>query len=818
MDSTQVKFEANRVSSEIDVLLAAAQREAEDEVETSLLASSTTYDEESDILAPVPKLLAPILESSEVGGGMSKLVEKTRDLKSRGEQLDLLLLKAESYSHFIKQNQELCRQKLESQESNTTSSSGKRKDKSPATGKAGEKKRKGSNGKATDSPSSPSDKTGFIQPCNLAGGTLMPYQLEGLKWLLSLWENGLSGILADEMGLGKTIQVISLIAHLRQMNISGPFLIAGPLATLPNWINEFKKWLPSVQCVLYHGSKAEREIIRTDLMGIDKQKCTEFPVLITSFEICIVDRPHLERYNWQYLILDEGHRIKNRNCRLVRELKCLRSTSRLLLTGTPIQNSLEELWSLLNFVNPVIFDDLEVFQSWFGFRNIGKDTQVEDIIGTEKKERVVSKLHEILRPFLLRRMKKDVLIKMPPKREVVVYCGMSSLQSEYYSLVANGNLRDTLVKMGIEGAKETSQINNTMNFRKVCNHPFLFGEPRDASGAYLGDVNPQLLVMASGKFKLLDRMLPKLKAAGHKVLIFSQMTELLNILQDFVEYKGYQQCRLDGSTELKERQRMIDQFNKDPEIFVFLLSTRAGGQGINLTAADTVVLFDSDWNPHMDSQAQDRCHRIGQRRSVMTYRLLTAGTVEIEMMEKQISKKKLERLTIHGGDFRQAGERSGCDMTLSKLRELLEDDVKNMGRNEKGRMDISDEELDMILDRDRIFAGSWSVASDERGVHEGQGPSSIKDAVGTDSSNYDTQGGSRRSSTSSVVSGASRDSSPLSVASPSRTKRPTSGKKVSEKLKCLKFPDRDFIPVPLEGKMYDVVIVDEQSSLGGVNY
>jgi len=538
------------------------------------------------------------------------------------------------------------------------------------------------------------------QPSNMIGGKMMGYQLDGLHWLASLWENGLSGILADEMGLGKTIQVISLIAHLRLRTVTGPFLVAGPLATLPNWINEFKKWLPSCPCVLYHGSKDDRENIRRSF-----EDPSNFSVVITSFEICIIDRPHLEKYNWQFLILDEGHRIKNRNCRLVKELKQYSSVSRLLLTGTPIQNSLDELWSLLNFVNPQIFDDLEVFQEWFGFREIGKETQVDDILGTEKQERVVTKLHEILRPFLLRRIKKDVLIKMPPKKEIVIYCHLSSLQRDYYSRVMDSTIRDTLVSMKIDGANSLSQSNQTMNLRKVCNHPFLFGEPQDERGVYLGDAKPHLLVMASGKFKLLERMLPKLKANGHKVLIFSQMTKLMDILQDYLDYKKYGFCRLDGNTDLETRQQAIDDFNGKKDIFCFLLSTRAGGQGINLASADTVILFDSDWNPHMDAQAEARCHRIGQTKPVITYRLLTAGSVEIEMMEKQISKKKLERLCVGGGDFRKAGERSGHTLTITRLKQLLEDDVKDMGRNERGKDEIDEDELSMIMDRSKVFIG-----------------------------------------------------------------------------------------------------------------
>ena len=326
-------------------------------------------------------------------------------------------------------------------------------------------------------------------------------------------------------------------------------------------------------------------------------------------------------------------------------------------------------------------------------------------------------------------MKKDVLINMPPKAEVVVYCGMSSLQKEYYACVCNGNIRQTLVDMKIEGAKETSQQNKIMNLRKVCNHPFLFGEPKDDRGQYLGEVNPKFLSMASGKFKLLDRLLPRLKAAGHKVLLFTQFTTLLDILQDYCSYNNYQMCRLDGNTKVHERQTSIDAFNNDPDIFLFMLSTRAGGLGINLAAADTVLIFDSDWNPHMDAQAQDRAHRIGQKNPVVVYRLLTAGSVEIDMLEKQISKKKLERMTIHGGDFAKAGYRAEGNLTVSKLRSLLEDDVANLSRvanvghskMTKGAF-MSDEELNMVCDRDRLFktlaAQGTSTAAAAASLHD----------------------------------------------------------------------------------------------------
>lgn len=697
----------------------AAQREA-DKVADEQEDAGDDVDENAPLPA-VPKLLALPQE---------QLVNKTKDMQQRGDQLDLLLLKAESYSKFIAENQK--RSKLVAMEAKNTPPSSTEKKRGGSSGGSGGS-RKSAKGRQGDSPSSglgdavSSPSAGemtfgsFQQPSSLIGGTLKPYQLEGLQWLLSLWENGLSGILADEMGLGKTIQIIALIAHLRSCDTPGPFLIVGPLAVLPNWVNEFKKWLPSCPVVLYHGSKADRADIRNKKMPVSGSKGMEFPIVVTSFEICMIDRPHLERYVWQYMILDEGHRIKNRNCKLLKELKNIQTISRLLLTGTPIQNTLEELWSLLNFCSPGIFDDLEVFQSWFGFRNIGQECgdQVEDIVQTEHKERVVTKLHDILRPFLLRRMKRDVLAdQLPPKREIVIFCGMSSLQREYIAHIHNRTLRDTLVNMDIEGAAQSALLNPVMQLRKAANHPFLFGEPKDEKGVYLGEANPRLLTMASGKLRALEHLLSNLKKNGHKVLIFSQMTEVLSILEDFLLNKGWGYCRLDGSTHLEDRQVGIDSFNKDPasndKLFVYLLSTRAGGLGINLTAADTCILFDSDWNPHADSQAQDRCHRIGQKKPVVVYRMLTRGSVEIDMMEKQISKRKLERLTIHGGDFKQGGMRGiGGELTLSRLRELLEDDVRNLNRMTNNKAGVGSEigmsegidqtELSLILDRDRLF-------------------------------------------------------------------------------------------------------------------
>jgi ATP-dependent DNA helicase len=526
------------------------------------------------------------------------------------------------------------------------------------------------------------------------------------------------------MGLGKTIQVMAMIAHLKSMNVPGPFLIVAPLATLPNWVREVKKWLPCLPVIRYHGPGPERErMLRTSLNPKNKKQ-PDFPAIITSYEVAIKDEKKLNKIGeFTYLVVDEGQRLKNHRCTLIQSLKRIRAANRLLLSGTPIQNNLDELWSLLNFVNPAIFDDLSVFQSWFGFRDIGqkdrRGTNEEEILVEQRKNQTVTKLHEILRPFLLRRIKRDVLKDLPPKKEVVVYAGMSKLQSGYSDLIEKGVLRDVLISQGIEQGRTLSQTNKQMNQRKNANHPFLFGEPIDPkTGVHLGSAHPQLLVRASGKFALLDRMLERLHKDKHQVLIFSQMTALLNVIEDYLLWRKWKYCRIDGSTHIDERQRQMDVFNAektggkdgernddDDRHFVFLLSTRAGGLGINLATADTCIIFDSDWNPHQDAQAQDRCYRIGQNRPVAVYRLLTVNSVDVEMMEAQISKNKLARMAISGGDFRKAGKRSMGDFSVSNLSNLLQDDIKDL--QAKGGdvedMKIDEKEFEEIIDRKRLF-------------------------------------------------------------------------------------------------------------------
>lgn len=248
----------------------------------------------------------------------------------------------------------------------------------------------------------------------------------------------------------------------------GPFLIVAPLATLPNWVREFQKWLPSHPVIRFHGTAQERETMFSGPLHPKNKRNPDFPFIVTSYETAIRDRTKLQKLSdWTYVIVDEGHRLKNHRCCLLSSLKKLTASNRLLLTGTPIQNTLDELWSLLNFVNPQIFDDLSVFQSWFGFKDIGQKTHETDILTEQRKNQTVTKLHEILRPFLLRRVKADVLSELPPKKEVIVYSGMSKLQEGYAQLIEQGTLRDTLICQGIEDGRTLSQTNKQMNHRKV---------------------------------------------------------------------------------------------------------------------------------------------------------------------------------------------------------------------------------------------------------------------------------------------------------------------------------------------------------------
>src|SRR2546423_402491 len=295
------------------------------------------------------------------------------------------------------------------------------------------------------------------QPELVTGGKMRQYQLEGLEWLKSLWMNGLCGILADEMGLGKTVQAISMIAFFKEKNISGPFLIAAPLSTINNWIEEFARWTPDIRTIMYHGSKDERAEMRRKHLKMQDQHKFEFPVVCTSYEICMNDRKFLANYRWRYIIVDEGHRLKNMNCRLIKELLTYNSANRLLITGTPLQNNIAELWSLLHFLLPEVFNDLDSFESWFDFSSVLEDQTSSDGKAARRKNNLVSTMHAILKPFLLRRVKADVESSLPKKREYILYAPLTSEQKDLYREILSGTSRNYLEEKAVQRIEARSR-------------------------------------------------------------------------------------------------------------------------------------------------------------------------------------------------------------------------------------------------------------------------------------------------------------------------------------------------------------------------
>ncbi|KAK6803870.1 hypothetical protein RDI58_001654 [Solanum bulbocastanum] len=513
------------------------------------------------------------------------------------------------------------------------------------------------------------------QPAMLQGGELRSYQIEGLQWMLSLFNNNLNGILADEMGLGKTIQTIALIAYLLEnKGVSGPHLIVAPKAVLPNWITEFSTWAPSIVAILYDGRLEERKALREELTGEGR-----FSVLITHYDLIMRDKAFLKKIHWHYLIIDEGHRLKNHECALARTLVSgYRIRRRLLLTGTPIQNSLQELWSLLNFLLPNIFNSVENFEEWFNAPFADKcDVSLTD----EEELLIIRRLHHVIRPFILRRKKDEVEKFLPGKTQVVLKCDMSAWQKVYYQQVTD------VGRVGLDSGtgRSKSLQNLSMQLRKCCNHPYLFV-------AEYNIYRKEEIVRASGKFELLDRLLPKLRRAGHRVLLFSQMTRLMDILEVYLQVHDFKYLRLDGSTKTEERGTLLKQFNApDSPYFMFLLSTRAGGLGLNLQTADTVIIFDSDWNPQMDQQAEDRAHRIGQKKEVRVFVLVSVGSIEEVILERAKQKMGIDAKVIQAGLFNTTS-------TAQERRDMLEE-IMRKGTSTLGTDVPSEREINRLAAR-----------------------------------------------------------------------------------------------------------------------
>lgn len=686
---------------------------------------------------------------------------------------------------------------------------------------------------------------------------LKEYQLKGLNWLANLYEQGINGILADEMGLGKTVQSISVMAYLAEVhNIWGPFLVIAPASTLHNWQQEITKFVPEFKVLPYWGNFKDRKVLRKfwDRKQLRYTKDSPFHVLVTSYQLVVADAQYFNRIKWQYMILDEAQAIKSSSSSRWKSLLSMQCRNRLLLTGTPIQNSMQELWALLHFIMPTLFDSHEEFSDWFS-----KDIESHATKNSQLNEQQLKRLHMILKPFMLRRVKKNVQRELGDKIEIDVYCKLSRKQRELYN-----NLKSQIsVKELLESSESDTQnlMNLVMQFRKVCNHPelferaevkspltfgsfgntvyfaregpvlycpysvknlieyrlpkqmyramvpgddanfnprlermlsiwnpestsiksaeFLSGTPagkivqlarnglleravglydisqtrmfevedvlaklghvgrdyvqssclRNYESSYLSAVKappiqlvgsdrsltmdqqralcpPELdsfstltlnqelwfwknggfssfppsnlypdggpqgyssismpsmarFIADSGKLRRLDTLLADLKANDHKVLIYFQMTKMMDLMEEYLTYRQYKYLRLDGSSKLGDRRDLVNDWQTKPELFVFLLSTRAGGLGINLTAADTVIFYDSDWNPTIDSQAMDRAHRLGQTRQVTVYRLLVRGTIEERMRKRAKQKEHVQQVVMEGNgkakDIKPAG-------------------------------------------------------------------------------------------------------------------------------------------------------------------
>lgn len=516
-------------------------------------------------------------------------------------------------------------------------------------------------------------------PAFIKGGEMRDYQVMGLNWLVSLHENGISGILADEMGLGKTLQTIAFLGYLRHIcGIKGPHLITVPKSTLDNWNREFTMWTPEVNVLILQGAKDERHQLINDRL-IDEK----FDVCITSYEMILREKAHLKKFAWEYIIIDEAHRIKNEESSLAQIIRLFNSRNRLLITGTPLQNNLHELWALLNFLLPDVFGDSEAFDQWFSGQNEDQDT-------------VVQQLHRVLRPFLLRRVKSDVEKSLLPKKEINLYIGMSEMQVRWYKKILE---KDIDAVNGAAGKKEskTRLLNIVMQLRKCCNHPYLF-EGAEPGPPYTTDEH---LVYNAGKMIMLDKILTRMKKQGSRVLIFSQMSRVLDILEDYCVFREHKYCRIDGSTAHEDRIAAIDDYNKPgSEKFIFLLTTRAGGLGINLTTADIVILYDSDWNPQADLQAMDRAHRIGQTKQVIVFRFVTEHAVEEKVLERAAQKLRLDQLVIQQGRAQQAAKAAQSKEELVTMIQHGASAVfESQGATGKlgSKSDLSEDDIDDIL-------------------------------------------------------------------------------------------------------------------------
>lgn len=547
--------------------------------------------------------------------------------------------------------------------------------------------------------------------------SLKDYQLFGVNWLHLMYQKKLSGILADEMGLGKTCQVISFLGVLLDRGIAGPHLVVVPASTLENWLREISRFCPSLKVEAYYGSQKERDEFRDEFEGDNKR---EYNIMVTTYQLATGaknDRSFLKRQAFDVCVYDEGHNLKNSASSRYKYLMALKANFRLLLTGTPLQNNLKELISLLSFVLPKVFaGNMDRLDSIFKIKAFGDSETLESALLSQER---IKRAKTMMTPFILRRYKRDVLDDLPEKKYRIDYVELNAIQQSIYNEQLTLTKKDLADKSG-ESEKRVgdikSAINIMMQLRKCANHPMLFRRQYDdkllpkiarsiMKEETFKDSVEKLIVedmevmtdyelnrlclrypsvqqyalksdcwMEACKVQHLKTILPKMKENGDRILLFSQFTQTLDILENCMDTLGISYFRLDGSTDVSARQDLIDQFHAEPDITVFLLSTKAGGFGINLACANVVIIYDSSFNPHDDKQAEDRAHRVGQKKSVQIIRLVAKDTIEEHIVRLANTKLALDSSVSGDGEIDAAaiaarGEKTVAQTLLSQLQE-----------------------------------------------------------------------------------------------------------------------------------------------------
>eukprot|EP01029_Cantina_marsupialis_P011035 TRINITY_DN2481_c1_g1_i1.p1 TRINITY_DN2481_c1_g1~~TRINITY_DN2481_c1_g1_i1.p1 ORF type:complete len:997 (+),score=256.68 TRINITY_DN2481_c1_g1_i1:123-3113(+) len=535
------------------------------------------------------------------------------------------------------------------------------------------------------------------------GNRLQEHQILGVNWLKFNWYAHRNSILADEMGLGKTVQALAFLDYLyKREHLYGPFLIVAPLSTIPNWARETEKWT-DMRCVVYQGNAAARsEITKYEIFDTtqDKnklrtnKKLLKFDILLTTRDMLLNDQRTFQSIDWVNMIVDEAHSLKDQKSKFYTTLQSIRASSKLLMTGTPIQNNMQELWALLNIIEYNKLGTTEEFVEQY--ETLPTDTD-------DEKNNKIGKLQDFMRPCVLRRKKKDVNIQLPKREESWIAVQLTPNQRDFYKSIYERN-----ASAMHKHTKKMNLNNIAMELRKCCNHPYLIRGVeqvlleglRDKGVEVTPSIEMEALVKASGKMILLTKLLPRLKKEGHRVLLFSQFKIMLDLIEDYLVFNKEKFGRLDGDVTGNERQDVIDRFcEKDSDMLIMLISTRAGGVGINLTAADTIILFDSDWNPQNDEQAKARCHRIGQTKEVKVYRLVTADTYEMKMCQIASMKMGVDQAIIKHEENRK----DPSNLSKKEMKDLLKygayDIFKEQAENNDKGQQFMDADIDTIMNQ-----------------------------------------------------------------------------------------------------------------------